>query len=298
MKKDILKKNKVLGINLLYILSILPVIIFGFYKNGIVVHNHGYISLFLSLQYLVIPIVIIVLSYVFEIYYYIGLKKDEDYHNVVNSLVPYINALCYLVCGPLDYLWLTIPLIIVLDIGLKFIDNKFTINQVALFKCILYLILMIMGIKSVANNYELTIEASNSFKNLFLGNYVGEIGVTSTLLVLVGYGILFFNSYYKKEIPIISLLCYAIVSVIIVLVLGTGFKTLLVDTVQSGLLFNLVFVGTISEATPVVKMGRIIYALLLGFLCAICINIFHLNILIYVVILGLSLFTNLFNKIK
>ncbi len=298
MEKDMLKKNKVLGINLLYILSIVPLIIYGFYKNGIMVYQHGYISLFLSFQYLVIPIVIIVLSYVFEIYYYIGLKKDDDYHNVVNSLVPYINALCYLVCGPLDYLWLTVPLIVVLDVLLKFIDNKININQVALFKCILYVILMAMGIKGVANNYEIAEGFSTGFKSLFLGSFAGEIGVTSTLLVLVGFVILFFNSYYKKEIPIIALLSYAIVSVVIALVTSSGFNAVLVNTLQSGLLFNLVFVGTISEATPVVKMGRIIYALLLGILCAISVNALHLSIGIYAVILALSLCTGLFNKIK
>ncbi len=298
MKKGLLKKNKVLGIDILYILSIVPIIIYSFYKNGIVPYTHGYISLFLSLQYLVIPIVIIVLSYVFEIYYYIGIKKDDDYHNVVNSLVPYINALCYLVCGPLDYLWLTIPLIIVLDIILKFIDNKFSINQVALFKCLMYLILMAMGITSTANNYEVTIEYSTGIMNMLLGGFPGGIGTTSSIFALVGFVVLLFNSYYKKEIPIIALLSYAIVSVIIALVMGNAFNEIFINACESGLLFNLIFVSTISTATPVVRMGRIIYALLLGILCAIFVNVLHLGIGVYVVILVLSLFTNVFNKIK
>ena len=298
MEKDLLKKNKVLGINILYIISILPLIVYGFYKNGLVPYQHGYMSLFLSLQYLVIPIVIIVLSYVFEIYYYMGIKKEDDSHNVINSLVPYINALCYLVCGPLDYLWLTIPLIIIIDIILKYIDNKIAINQVALFKCILYVILVAMGINTVGNNYEITEGFSTSLKNLFIGGYAGNIGTTSTLLAIVGFIILFFNSYYKKEIPIIALLGYAIVSVIIAFVLGIGFKDILVNSLQSGLMFNLVYVGTISVATPVVKMGRIIYALLLGMGLAVVINIVHINILIYVVILLLSLLGGVFNKLK
>ena len=36
MKRDYLKKNKILGVNLLYVLSLLPIIIYSFYKNGIV----------------------------------------------------------------------------------------------------------------------------------------------------------------------------------------------------------------------------------------------------------------------
>ncbi len=298
MEKGMIKKNKVFGINLLYILSLLPIIIYGYYKNGLVVYKHGNISFFLSLQYIVIPLIIIVLSYIFEIYYYMVIKKEDDFKNVVNSLVPYINTLCYLVCGPLDYLWLTIPLIVVLDIVLKFIDNKFSINQVALFKCLLYAILMAMGVYNNANNYEIAEGFKTGLGNLFIGGFPGEIGVTSTLLALVGFVILLFNSYYKREIPIIALLGYGIVSVIIALIMGTAFKEVLVNTLQSGLMFSLVYVSTISFATPVVKMGRIIYALLLGCLCAVTINVLHLNVGIYIIILTFGLLTDLFNEIK
>ena len=155
-----------------------------------------------------------------------------------------------------------------------------------------------MGINTVGNNYEITEGFSTSLKNLFIGGYAGNIGTTSTLLAIVGFIILFFNSYYKKEIPIIALLGYAIVSVIIAFVLGIGFKDILVNSLQSGLMFNLVYVGTISVATPVVKMGRIIYELLLGMGLAVVINIVHINILIYVVILLLSLLGGVFNKLK
>ena len=35
----------------------------------------------------------------------------------------------------------------------------------------------------------------------FLGLGIGEIGVSSTLFACIGYIVLLFNSYYKKEIP-------------------------------------------------------------------------------------------------
>ena len=70
--------NKIFGINLLYVISLLPIIIFSYYKNGYLVYDSGNMNLFLSLQYLIIPIIIIILSYVFENYYYLCIKK-EDY---------------------------------------------------------------------------------------------------------------------------------------------------------------------------------------------------------------------------
>lgn len=297
-KKSMLNENKVFGINLLYIASIIPIILFAFYKNGFVVYRHGYMSLWLSLQYLIIPFIIIILSYVFENYYYLIIKKEKDNHSAVNSIVPYVNALCYLVCGPLDYLWLTIPLIIILDIFIKFIDSKFTVNQIALFKCILFGVLSIMGIYSNANFYEIEQEVSNSFKTLLIGTYIGEIGTTSVVLSLFGYFVLLFNKYYKKEIPIIAILSYAIVCVIIYFVRDITFKEILINSLSSGFIFAAVFVASLSTATPVIKSGRIIYAMLFGIASAVLVNTLNFNLGIYIVILVLSLLVPLFNKIK
>lgn len=299
MDTGFFKRNKIMGINVLYILSIIPVILFAFYKNGIAVWQKGNISFFLATQYLVIPIVIILLSYVFETYYYLGIKKDTDNHRVVNSIAPYINALCYLVCGPTNYLWLTIPLIIVADVSLKFIDHKVSINQVALFKCVLFLILTIIGVYNNANFYEQGLDNTiTNVTSLFVGNGVGEIGTTSSLCALIGFVILLFNNYYKKDVPIICFVGYALVSLIIYFAGAASFNDILVNTFNSGFLFACVFVVSLSNSTPVVKGGRVIYSLLVGVLCAVMVNAFHFNVGIYFSILVVSLLTPILNKLR
>lgn len=298
MKKGLLKENKVLKINLLYILSILPLIIYSYYKNGFLAFHNGFMSFFPSLQYLIIPIVIIALSYVFETYYYLVIKKDEDMHNVINSVVPFTNALCYLVCGPLDRLYITIPLIIVLDIIIKFIDTKFSINQIALFKCLLFVFLNLLGMYNNSNMYELNVSVNSNLTSYFIGNVVGEIGTTSILFSLIGFVILLFNKYYKKEIPIISILSYAIVCVIIYFCTDLNFKQILINTMASGFVFATIFVVPLSVATPVVKTGSMIYSLLFGILSAIIVNATNFYLGIYILILILSLLTPLFNKFK
>ncbi len=299
MEKGFFKKNKVLGINLLYILSIVPVILFGFYKNGIVVSKNGFMSFFLATQYIVIPIIIILLSYVFETYYYMGIKKEENTNSVFNSIAPYVNALCYLVCGPTNYLWLVVPLIVVLDVVIKFLDNKLSINQIALFKCILFAVLMVMGVSSNANLYESALNSSvTDSAQLFIGNGIGEIGNTSTLCALIGYIILLFNSYYKKDIPIICFIGYGLVSVIMYFVGGVTFNDILVNTFASGFIFLCIFVVSLSTATPVVRGGKIIYSLIVGIACAVMVHALHFNIGMYIVVLVASLLTPLFNKFK
>ena len=63
-------------------------------------------------------------------------------------------------------------------------------------------------------------------------------------------------------------------------------------------MFAVVFVATLSTATPVVKSGKIIYSLLIGIISAIFINLVKFNLGIYITILVLGLFSPLLNKIK
>lgn len=299
MKNGFIKKNKILGINLLYLLSLIPIIGYAYYKNGFLVYKNGFMSFFLSTQYIVIPIIIIFLSYVFETYYYLGIKKEENTHSVVNSIVPYVNALCYLVCGPTNYLWLTIPIIVIVDVLIKFVNNKFSINQIALFKCVLFGVLSIMGITSNANLYEASLSTTvNDPALLFVGEGIGEIGTTSALCALIGYVVLLFNSYYKKDIPIVSIISYSLVGLIIYFAGGLTFNELLINTFASGFIFVSVFVASLSTATPVIRSGRIIYSLLFGILGAIFVNLLHFNIGLYILVLILSLFTPILNRFR
>lgn len=299
MKKGFLKKNKIFSINLLYLLSLIPIIIFAFYKNGLVVYKAGELNLFLSFQYIVIPIIIVVLSYVFETYYYLTIKKDDDLNNVINSIVPYANVLCYLVCGPMNKLYITIPILVVLDVALKFFEQKVTINRVALYKCLIFLVLVALSMNTNQNYYEYTLKSQvDNPGSLFLGMGIGEIGTTSTLFAIVGYLVLLFNKYYKKEIPIICFVSYLLVGLLLYFAGVVSFNGLLINTFNSGFVFAIVFVATLSTATPVVKSGKIIYSLFIGIVSAIFINLVKFNLGIYITILVLGLVSPLLNKIK
>ncbi len=298
MKNGFLKRNKIFNINLLYVCSLIPIILFAFYKNGYLMYKNGYMSFFKSTQYIVIPIVIIVLSYVWEVYYHILFKKEENMDNVFNTIVPFANALCYLVCGPMDKLYITVPIIVLLDIILKFVDKRLDINQVALFKIILFAFLSILGMYNNANLYERAVSISFELPDYFLGRGIGEIGVTSAVFALIGFIILIFNKYYKYDIAICSVVAYCIVGLVMYFVGGLKFSELLVNSFTSGFLFVSIFVASFSNATPVVRSGRILYGLLVGFLSCIMINVLDFNIGMYIVILLLGLCTPLFNKFR
>jgi len=299
MKKGFLKNNKIFKINLFYLLSLLPIVIFGFYKNGIVPAQKGVIPFWFGTQYIVIPIVVLFLSYVFEVYYYNAIKKEEDLNSAYNSIAPFVNVLCYLVTAPMHKLYITIPLMVIIDIILKFIDQKITVNQVALYKCILVGIMALMSVKGYANYYEITLNDTITKPSLlFLGKGVGAIGTTSTLCALVGYLILMFNSYYKKEMPIVAFIGYSMVVCVLYFVGKINFSEILVNIFNSGFIFAIIYVLALSNATPVVRTGRVLYALLVGILCGISVNIIHSFMGIYIVILVASLLVPIFNKFR
>jgi hypothetical protein len=299
MNRSFNKKNKIFAINKNHLLCLLPLVLFSFYKNGLLVYKNHFLSLFSILQYMVVPVIVVVLSYVFEIYYYVGRKKEKDLSKVINSFVPFANLLCYLVTGPNNPLYITIPLIIVIDVLFKFIDNRFTINRIALFKCLLFFILVLLGIYNNYNYNELYGLGSNvNLSNLFVGFRIGEIGTISNLLILISFVLLLFNKFYKKDIALSGIFTYSTLTLFLVLLKVVTFNDALVFMLDSSVLFVMVFVLTLSDASPVLKGGRILYGVLVGLLCAIFVNVFKFYEGIYFVILGLSMITPMLNKLK
>lgn len=298
MKKGLFNKNKIFNINLLYVFSLIPIVLYTYYKNGYLMMKHGNMDFFNTTQYIVIPIIIVILSYVFEIYYHVAIKKEENLDNVFNTIVPYINVLCYLVCGPMDKLYITVPIIVVLDVVLKFLEDKLYINQVALFKVILFGVLTLLSMYNNANLYERSVELNLKLSDYFVGRGIGEIGTTTALGACLGFIVLLFNRYYKYDISLSSIISYVIVGVMVYLFGSIGVKDLLVNTFTSGFIFIAVFVASLSNATPVVRSGRILYGICVGVISAIMINVVHFNIGVYITILVLGLISPLFNKFK
>ena len=79
---------------------------------------------------------------------------------------------------------------------------------------------------------------------------------------------------------------------------GIGAKELLLNTLSSGFLFIAIFVASLSNATPVVKSGRVLYGICVGIMSAIMINVVHFNVGVYIGILVLGLLSPLFNKFR
>jgi len=299
MKKDFFSNNKILfKINLLYLIALIPIIIFSYLKNGLAVYQAHKISFFGSLQYLCIPILIVILVYCLEILWFVYIKKDKDFDDVINSSVPLICCLCYLVSGPRDSLFITVPLIVVTMFITKFL-KKVSINQVALFNVVLYGILYALGLANNANFLEASQATNYSLMQSFIGYGVGAIGVTSGLLGIIGYIILLFNPYYKKSIPLYCIVFYFVIAgTMAVFKADVTITDVLVGMFNNGIIFASVFVAALSIYSPMMSSGKLAYGMLFGLIAGILVAIGLGGVSPYIAILFASIVTPLLDRIK
>lgn len=104
--------------------------------------------------------------------------------------------------------------------------------------------------------------------SMLIGNTAGTIGETSALAVLIGAGILLYMKIIDYRIPAIYIGSF---SVLVILFGGHGFDLtfLAAQIFGGGLLLGAFFMATDYVTSPVTPKGKIVFALLLGFLTAV-----------------------------
>ncbi len=125
-----------------------------------------------------------------------------------------------------------------------------------------------------ANQMEQKVLLFYKTTDIFLGINIGGVGITSILLMLIGYVLLSLKFYYKKEIPFATLLTY------IILVIGEDAllsnSNLIKDIMNPSVFYLAIFILPINICSPLKKQYQILYGILGGLLMMI---FRHLNFL-------------------
>ncbi len=230
----------------IYLLSLSLLVLYGTYKNGLVYYFNGSMSLLKAMY----PLFFCLSSYV------IGLliEKKFNYQDLsiyslmISLAMPYqIPFLLYLVI-------LTVSLIIFSKLPLK--KGNIIVFIIALFHIFL------------ASGFENAMEQGNqmfySTIEIFLGRSIGGIANTSIFLSLISLAFFLTNFYYKKEIPLISIACFELLTFIRGLIIN---DSLLFNHLLYYLPFYLaIFVMPINRYSPLTKKNQIIFAFLTGVL--------------------------------
>lgn len=265
-------ENKIL---VKYILLLIPFLIYGFYKNGILLYKGEYVNIFYMFKPLILTIISILISYLFAKY------KKEDFI----SYRLYLNILSSLIVLPNTNIF--IYLIILFLVNILYTFKKVNISLITIL--LLIIVSMIFSKYSFLNIYEESVNHSYSITNYLFGN--GSGGISNTLFI---YSILVFiylicDFSYKKHIVVTSLTVYYILLIISFVLFKKFDYNLLLN---NNLVFSFIFLNTISIFTPYTKGGCYLYGFILG-LISFCFSFIDINLGVYLISLILS-FTSLY----
>lgn len=235
-------------ISYLYI-SIIPLLIFGFYKNGIKSYDGIYI---------LHPLILDLIGFASGALVSIILEKKKP----LTSFYPFYGLLSASLVFPNTSI-IVFGLICFISLFIYKKINKNNVNIV----CVIALIVILISNFYETSYLNLVINSNTNLDGLdyLLGKGSAGLNASCTLLSLASYLYLSTKAFYKREIPLYSFLTYSILMVIYLSFIG-DINSLFVRLLSNGTIFSLVFVSTMGTTSSYTKRGRICYALILGIL--------------------------------
>lgn len=235
-------------ISYLYI-SIIPLLIFGFYKNGIKSYDGIYI---------LHPLMLDLVGFASGVLVSIILEKKKP----LTSFYPFYGLLSASLVFPNTSI-IVFGLICFISLFIYKKINKNNVNIV----CVIALIVILISNFYETSYLNLVINSNTNLDGLdyLLGKGSAGLNASCTLLSLTSYLYLSTKAFYKREIPLYSFLTYSILMVIYLSFIG-DINSLFVRLLSNGTIFSLVFVSTMGSTSSYTKRGRICYALILGIL--------------------------------
>lgn len=235
-------------ISYLYI-SIIPLLIFGFYKNGIKSYDGIYI---------LHPLILDLVGFASGALVSIILEKKKP----LTSFYPFYGLLSASLVFPNTSI-IVFGLICFISLFIYKKINKNNVNIV----CVIALIVILISNFYETSYLNLVINSNTNLDGLdyLLGKGSAGLNASCTLLSLASYLYLSTKAFYKREIPLYSFLTYSILMVIYLSFIG-DINSLFVRLLSNGTIFSLVFVSTMGTTSSYTKRGRICYALILGIL--------------------------------
>lgn len=276
------------------LISLIPIIIFTFIKNGVVPYKKGYTDIIGMIYPLIFISIPTICTFTFETIYKLITKEK----NILKNTYSIFPGLFLGLILPINT-----PIIIVIigsfisSIIAKMLFGGFGKN---IFNPALVGRLFIISIYAITisnhggylNNYELdaittstpltnasTITGIGTYDtlikpygrllNIFIGNIPGAVGETSALLCILAFLYLTYFKVIKWRIPLIYITTVFAITYAIGGMNDLGIWYPLFQIFSGGLMFGAVFMATDPVTSPVTPIGQVLYGLFLGILTVI-----------------------------
>ena len=295
MKNNVyIRSNRsIFTISITRIALLLPLIIYGFYKNGIHLYTNEYIGITNLFRPLIIILGSALIGGLINIIYEKLIKKSKDnlkdilfssfhieYGMVIGCLMPInVNLIIY-------FSVITIVLFIS-----KFLNNR--VNTMCVCFILIFAISYLLGDEFIFKNpYELDKTFSLEFMDYIIGKGVGGIASTHILLLILAFTGMHLTNNNKSAITMSSVITIIAAFTIYSLVSNVSFIELLFS---NNILFILTYVLTDSVTSCYTVNGKVAYGVISALLIF---GLSFINPIVgpFIAILIVSLFNNLIDR--
>lgn len=258
--------NSIKRITLTYIISLLPLILFGFYKNGISLYIKKYINILEMFKPLVIILLGFLIGAIVNVIYEKKINKNKD--NIKDIIFSSLHPIYGILIGCISSINTNIILFSLVTFIILLI-SKFTkntkINYITLTSLIIFFIMNIFGKFSFLNAYEVSNNFNMNTIDYLFGKGNGGIVTTNILLLIISYIILYNSNIYKRNIPIYSFISFLLLTIIYCFI-KNDIGNIMNMLFTNGILFSFVYIASEPNSSSYTRLGSTIYGIIVGVL--------------------------------
>ena len=285
-------KTSIKSISLYHMLALIPVIIYGLYKNGIYLYMNKYIGLSMLFRPIIILFSGFCIGAIVNIIYEKLIKRNKDtlLEIIFSSFHAEYGLILGCLCMPNTNVLIFIPTVFVCLFISKFLNNR--INTIAFSFIVFFLISKFVSSVDYNNIYESSKIFHLTFMDYMIGKNAGGLATTHIILILVGLVFLALTNNIKKNIAISSLSTYIVLIIIYCIVKN---ESILESIFITNYIFAFIFVATDTVSSSYSNKGTVIFGILIGVL-TFGITFLYKPLAPFIAILIASIFNNLIDR--
>lgn len=244
----------------LLLLILIPIIGFSLYKYGYLDYSKGLVSIITSFKVLWLLLINIIIAFLSSTF-----LKDNYPYRYYETII-----LTLLLPSRIPYI-VDIVGVLIYNLNRKYLYNN-RLNNIAISKLLITVFLMTLNKNNYLSLYQEQVNSLYTTSDLLWGASIGSIGSNNLIILILSYLLLSNISIYKKDIPGYAFLSY-ILTLGIYGLINNNLIALMKLTLNSTVLFSIIFVSSINISSPVGKKLRRIYGILVGVLSFIFLTI-------------------------
>lgn len=249
----------------LFYLAVLPLILYGLYKNGYLLISNHYITYKMLIKVIIYPVLSTLMGYILA---KIFKKKESNllrFGVIAGLTAPYnFNIIAYF------------SIVIGIMFLVIYVPNRLKINESAFLITILIVLNAIFNNSVLFNPMEVTSYYKYSLFDLFFGRGASFIYTSSIFWLLISYIILSFIKIYKKNIFIYEISTYLICFLLYIFI-TKEFTPNMITFFNGITFFSFIFLSPINETSPSINTEVIVYSIftaVLSFILVFILNLF------------------------